>query len=91
MNDLESQEATAKELVAFAKGRGFDLSSAYYDIAFFNDERFILLWRRDGKVHYNLQGKVHALPGDFKASGSAFRGMWHEAGTLPDMEERLSF
>jgi hypothetical protein len=34
MNDLESQEATAQELVAFAKQRGADLSSTCHDFAF---------------------------------------------------------
>ena len=87
MNDLESQEATAHELVAFAKQRGADLSSTCYDFAFFNESRFILLWRKDGKVHYNMQGSIKALPERYKASAGAFRGMWHEAGTLADLEQ----
>jgi hypothetical protein len=87
MNDLESQEATAQELVAFAKQRGVDLSSACHDFAFFNGERFILLWRKEGKVHYNMQGSIGELPKSYKASASAFRGMWHEAGTLLDLEQ----
>jgi hypothetical protein len=87
MNDLESQEATAKELVAFAKQRGVDLSSTCYDFAFFNEDRFILLWRKEGNVHYNMQGSIKALPARYRASASAFRGMWHEAGTLADLEQ----
>jgi len=87
MNDLESQEATAQELVAFAKQRGVDLSATCYDFAFFNKDRFILLWRKEGNVHYNMQGSIKALPARYKASASAFRGMWHEAGTLANLEQ----
>src|SRR4051812_28193967 len=87
MNDLESQEATAQELVDLAKQRGADLSSTFQDFAFFNEGRFILLWRKQGKVHYNMQGAIDALPARYKASARAFRGMWHEAGTLADLEQ----
>ena len=87
MNDLESQEATAQELVALAKQRGADLSSTCHDFAFFKEGRFILLWRNQGKVHYNMQGSIDALPARYKASARAFRGMWHEAGTLADLEQ----
>ncbi len=86
MNLVESQEATAQELVAFAKQRGFDLSSTCHDFAFFTEGRFLLLWRKDDRVHYNLQGRIDALPERYKASASAFRGMWHEAGSLADLE-----
>jgi hypothetical protein len=87
MNDLESQEATARELVAFAKQRGIDISATCYDWAFLNGGRFIFLWRGEDKVHYNMQGRIEALPQRYKASASAFRGMWHEAGTLVDLEQ----
>jgi hypothetical protein len=89
MNDLESQEATALELVALAKQRGADLSSTCHDFSFFNEGRLILLWRKQGKVHYNMQGSIYALPARYKASASAFREMWHEAGTLADLEQAL--
>src|SRR5262249_37886853 len=87
MNDLESQEATARELVAFAEQRGFDLSSSCHDWAFLDDGRFISIWRNEGTVHYNLQGRIDALPERYKASAGSFRGMWHEAGTVPDVEQ----
>jgi hypothetical protein len=87
MNDLESQEATTRELVTFAKQRGVDLSSTCCDWIFLNEERFISLWRKEGKVHYNLQGSISALPERYKASAGAFRGMWHEAGAVPDLEQ----
>ena len=91
MNDLESQEATSQELVAFAKQRGIDLGSIWHDFAFFNDGRFILLWRKESKVHYNMQGPVRTLPERYKASASAFHGMWTEAGTVTDLEEAFEF
>jgi hypothetical protein len=87
MNDLESQEATARDLVVFAGRRGVDLSSVCHDLAFFNGGRFILLWRKEGKVHYNMQGSIDVLPERYKASPTAFRGVWHEAGTLADLEQ----
>ena len=91
MNDLESQLATAQELVAFAKQRGVDLSSTCHELAFLNEGRFISLWRKEGRVHYNMQGPIDDLPERYKASASAFRGMWHEAGSLPDLQEAFEF
>ena len=91
MNDLESQEATAQELVALAQQRGFDLSSSCHDWAFLDEGRFISLWRKGGRVHYNLQGRIDALPERYKASAHAFRGIWHEAGTLADLEQAFEF
>ena len=91
MNDLESQAATAQELVACAKQQGVDLSSICYDFAFFSEGRFLLLWRKEGKVHYNLQGKIDMLPEKMKASASAFHGMWGETGTLESVEQAIEF
>ncbi len=91
MNDLESQLATARELVAFAKQLGVDLSSTCHDWAFLNEGRFISLWRKDGKVHYTMQGPVETLPERYKASARAFHGMWHEAGAVADLEQAFEF
>lgn len=91
MNDLESQTATAQELVAFAKQRGVDLNSLCQDIVFFNENRFILLWRKGDKVHYNMQGSIVTLPERFKASASVFRGIWLESGALADLERAFEF
>ena len=90
MNDLESQEATAQELVAFAKQRGIDLSSTCYDFAFFNEGRFLLLWRKEGKVHYNMQGAISVLPHCLKDSAHLFRGAWTEAGTFENVEQAFA-
>ncbi len=35
-------------------------------------------------VGYSMPGKVVQLPQEFAGSASAFYGMWHEAGTLPE-------
>jgi hypothetical protein len=67
------------------------LSSTCYDFAFLNEGRFISLWRKDGKVHYNMQGPIDILPERYKASASAFHGMWHEAGTVADLEQAFEF
>ena len=86
MNVLESKLATTHDLVTLAKLRGVDLSSTSQDWAFLKDGRFISLWRTGSEVHYNLQGPIKALPERYQASASAFRGMWHEAGTLVDLD-----
>ena len=91
MNDLESQVTTARELIAFARQRGVDLSSTCHDWAFLNEGRFISVWRKAGKVHYNLQGPIATLPERYRASANAFHGMWHEAGTMTDFEAALQF
>ena len=87
MNVLESKLATTHDLVTLAKLRGVDLSSTSQDWAFLKDGRFISLWRTGGEVHYNLQGPIKALPERYEASASAFRDIWHEAGTLVDLDQ----
>lgn len=89
MNDLESQEATAQELVVFATQRGLNLTSIRHDFAFYNGGRFIMLWRKEGRILYNMQGPVEVLPNSFKASASLFRGMWGETGSVTDLEQAL--
>lgn len=91
MNEVESQVATAQELVAFAKQRGVDLSSISYDWSFLNEGRFIILWRKEGNVLYNMQGPVKILPERLKASATIFRGIWHETGSLETIEQALDF
>lgn len=49
------------------------------------------LWRKEDKVHYNMQGPVETLPERYKPSVHAFHGMWHEAGTVADLEEAFAF
>ena len=46
MDEVDSQVATAQELVEFAKQRGVDLSSTSCDWAFLDEGRFISLWQR---------------------------------------------
>jgi hypothetical protein len=75
MNDLESQLATAQELVALAKQQGVDLSSTCHDWSFFNDGRIIWFWRKDGKIHYSLQGPVESLPDRYKPAADHFNGI----------------
>jgi len=87
MNDLESQQATAGELVSLAGEQGIDLSSVYFGWAFLKEGRFISLWRKGNMVHYSLQGPIKVLPERYRASASAFRGMWDEAGSLAGIEQ----
>lgn len=91
MNDLDSLETTAKDLIDFAKQRGEDLSPKCHNAAFFGEGRYVMLWRKEGKVHYNMQGKIRALPERMKASAGAFRGMWHETGSLESIEQAFEF
>lgn len=91
MNEVESQEATAQELVAFAKQRGVDLSSTCDGFAFLNEGRFLLLWRKGDRILFNMQGPVTVLPEKLKASASAFRGMWGETGSFETIEQAFEF
>lgn len=91
MNTVESQVATAQELVAFAKQRGIDLSSMFYDWSFLNQGRYIFLWRKEGRILYNMQGPVKVLPEKLKASADVFYGMWGETGSLENIEEAFDF
>lgn len=91
MSDFESLDTTSKALIDFAKQRGVDLSPNCQNAAFFGEGRYMMLWRKDGKVHYNMQGLVRTLPERYKASASAFHGMWTEAGTLRDINEAFEF
>lgn len=91
MNYLESQEATAQELVNLARQRGIDLESSFRYSAFLHDDRFISVWRKDGKIHYSLQGKTNGVPQKMQASADIFRGMWIEAGTFESLEQAVEF
>lgn len=91
MNELESHAATMQELIAFAKQQGVDLSSIGDDWAFLNEGRFLLLWRKEGRIVYNMQGSVGIVPEKMRASASAFRGMWHETGSLETIEQAFEF
>jgi hypothetical protein len=87
MNELESQQATAHELVSFAEQQGFEFGLMCHNWAFLNEGRFISLWRKQGMVHYNLQGRTGKLPERYRSSADSFNGMWHEAGTLANAEQ----
>jgi hypothetical protein len=84
-------EATAQELISLASQQGTDLATIYGNGTFFHDARIIWFWRKSGVIHYSLQGGIQLLPREFQASVSSFRGMWTEAGTIPDLERALEF
>jgi hypothetical protein len=90
-HELESQQATARELLSLARQRGFDLGTICYDRAFLKEGRFLSLWRKEGNVHYSLQGKIGDLPKRLEASRSAFQGMWVERGTFETLEQAFEF
>jgi hypothetical protein len=91
----EDTEAAATALVAFAQQKGVDLAAYCSHSQFLNESngRYIVLWVKGGMagVGYSMQGKVADLPREFAESASAFYGMWHEAGTLPDVERAFEF
>jgi hypothetical protein len=103
MDPLDTFRATARELVSFAQQRGIDLELFREDFAFQRDRRWIDVWRKDslpgtgpaheplGTLHYNMQGNIAVVPSKLKESASAFRGMWHETGTLASLEEAFEF
>jgi hypothetical protein len=84
-------QATARELIALASRQGVDVASMHQSGSFLHDARIIWFWRKNGVIHYSMQGKVEVLPNVFQASASACRGMWDEAGTVADLEEAFEF
>lgn len=92
MNVVESRIATTQELVSLAQQRRIDLSAiSYDDWSFLSEGRFLSLWRKEGRIHYMIQGPIKVLPESFRASARAFRGMWHETGSVADLEQALKF
>jgi hypothetical protein len=89
MSDFESMQATSRELYSLASRHGIDLGRMYDSGTFLRDARVAWFWRKNGAVHYSLQGKIEVLPGRYRASLGVFRGMWDEAGTLADLEQAL--
>lgn len=91
MNEFESLAAIANDLIDFARQRGEDISPKCHNSAFFEEGRYMMLWQKDGKIHYNMQGKIRTLPERYKASATAFHGMWTEVGTVQDVEAAYEF
>jgi hypothetical protein len=89
----DTAEAAATALVAFARQRGIDLARNCGYSQFLNEDngRYIVLWVKNARVGYSMQGMVSLLPRAFAESASAFYGMWHEAGALPDIERAFEF
>jgi len=91
----EDYEAAATALVSLAQQRGVDLARYCGHSQFLNkaNGRYIVLWLKEGTagIGYSMQGQIAELPREFAESASAFSGMWHEAGTLPDTERAFEF
>ena len=56
-----------------------------------NPGRVIFFFQWHGVVGYNMQGRIAVLPAEFAKSASAFHGMWHESGRIPDVERAAEF
>jgi hypothetical protein len=100
MDPVENQQATARELIAFARERGRDLDSLHNESFFELDRRWVFFWRKrddlpctgrpdekEGTLHYNMQGAISVLPDYLKGSEGLFRGAWSEAGTFDSLEQ----
>ncbi len=90
-SEAESERTIAREFISLAQQQGVDLASMYNSGTFLHASRIIWFWRKNDVIQYSLQGKIDALPEKYKASASAFRGMWTEAGTLTNLEEAFAF
>ena len=90
MDPVGSLRTTAGELVVLGRRDGVDLTPVCHDFLFTDGRRCIFLWRDGGRVRYNMQGRVAALPAEFAASAGAFRGGWHESGAVPGPAEALA-
>jgi len=91
LDQIESERAAARELIALAHDRGFDLASFCQDAVFVNGNRWIFLWREGGQFGYHMQGRIEQLPACLPGSETAFRGMWNEVGYLPDLNRAFEF
>lgn len=91
MHVIQSEEATAQELIAWAQEHGVDLASICYSGGFLNHGRCLFLRRKNGLIDYNGQGPIRVLPASFQKSASAFQGMWEEAGSFENIEQAFAF
>lgn len=99
MDPVENMRATAQELITYAQEQGVDLLRFHIEGNLQKDQRWICLWRKDelpysgptdekvGTLHYNLQGAISRLPNSVQQSGSAFQGVWSEAGVVDSIEQ----
>jgi uncharacterized protein YodC (DUF2158 family) len=90
---LEAGQRIAQDLIALARQQGVDLESIYHTAAFSHEKRYISFGEktRNGVIYYSTQGAIKDLPEEFKASASAFYGMWHEAGYFDNLEQTFAF
>ena len=91
MNDIDSWLRTADELVSFAKTQSCDIDFLCSNGTFGDDERYIILWRDDDGIHYNLQGRISILPAEFLESVDEFQGRYHEVGVVDTIEKAFAF
>ena len=99
MEPSGNERTVAEELISFANRQGVNLEPLRVDGSFQKDGRSIWLWRKDelpcsgpanqreGTLNYNMQGTIAVLPDKLKASASAFRGAWSEAGSVENVDE----
>ncbi len=91
-SEAESELTMARQLISLAQRQGVDLASMYDSGTFLHDGRIIWFWRKEGKVHYSIQGPVEILPERYQAAASHFNGIWAEAGSVAGIwSRRTSF
>jgi hypothetical protein len=88
-NHVESMQAASRDLISLARKQGADVGSIHNSGTFTHDARTIWFWRRNGVLHYSLQGRIDILPQEYQPSSTAFRGMWDEAGSVENMERAV--
>lgn len=89
--DNADVEDAVSALLSVARREGAELDGICAFGSFNNGERSIHVQMSGRAVRYSMVGRVAALPDEFKASASAFYGMWCEAGVLPDIERAFVF
>jgi hypothetical protein len=91
MEAPESPLTIYSQMTSLARERGVDIASLCNGHGFWTDSRYISLWRRNGVIHYSLQGSITALPDRFRPSAAEFHGQYGESGTFDDMEQAFLF
>ena len=85
-NIVESMMLVAGELIAFARAKNCELETLCHNSIFCNDRGYISFSRKHNRTEYALAGRVRQLPKSFQNSASAFRGHYHEGGSVESIE-----
>ena len=87
MNFTELVKEASEQLVNHAATKGFNLDQFRDKYGVFdNQTRSIEFWLTDRVLCCRTSGAIRDLPTRLAGSESSFRGVWHETGSVEDVE-----